>query len=69
MGADLDFTVSETVEQLEKWGHWFSEMTKIDGFRLDAISNILINGLNREQSNWIKNFLLLASTGLMILAN
>lgn len=23
MGADLDFTVSETVEQLEKWGHWF----------------------------------------------
>ncbi|MCG6978832.1 alpha-amylase, partial [Lactococcus lactis] len=40
MGADLDFSVSETVEQLEKWGHWFSEMTKIDGFRLDAIKHI-----------------------------
>lgn len=40
MRADLDFSVSETVEQLEKWGHWFSELTKIDGFRLDAIKHI-----------------------------
>ncbi|MDR0199093.1 MAG: alpha-amylase [Streptococcaceae bacterium] len=40
MGANLDFNVPETVEQLEKWGQWFTETTKIDGFRLDAVKHI-----------------------------
>lgn len=40
MGADLDFSVPETVAQLEKWGKWFVDTTQIDGFRLDAIKHI-----------------------------
>ncbi|GAB2024524.1 alpha-amylase [Lactovum odontotermitis] len=40
MGANLDMTVPETVEQLEKWGQWFTDTVKIDGFRLDAVKHI-----------------------------
>jgi alpha-amylase len=40
MGANLDMSVPETVEQLEKWGQWFTDATKIDGFRLDAVKHI-----------------------------
>ncbi|MDR0299978.1 MAG: alpha-amylase [Streptococcaceae bacterium] len=40
MGANLDMDVPETIEQLEKWGSWFTEITKIDGFRLDAVKHI-----------------------------
>ncbi|MDR2977657.1 MAG: alpha-amylase [Streptococcaceae bacterium] len=40
MGANLDMSVPETVEQLEKWGHWFTDNVKIDGFRLDAVKHI-----------------------------
>ena len=40
MGADLDFNVPETVNQLEKWGRWFLDLTGVDGFRLDAVKHI-----------------------------
>lgn len=40
MGANLDFSYPETLEQLEKWGQWFINETKIDGFRLDAVRHI-----------------------------
>ncbi|HEY0222468.1 MAG TPA: alpha-amylase [Lactovum miscens] len=40
MGANLDMEVPETVKQLEKWGSWFTELTQIDGFRLDAVKHI-----------------------------
>lgn len=40
MGADLDFGNPEVVEECKKWGEWYLETTKVDGFRLDAVKHI-----------------------------
>lgn len=40
MGADLDVTNPATVEELERWGKWYLDITKVDGFRLDAVKHI-----------------------------
>lgn len=43
MGADIDFKNPEVVEECTKWGKWYLEMTKVDGFRLDAVKHIDAN--------------------------
>lgn len=40
MGCDLDMENKETVEQLDKWGKWYQELTNVDGYRLDAVKHI-----------------------------
>lgn len=40
MGADLDFSNSHVVAELENWAQWYLEMTHLDGFRLDAVKHI-----------------------------
>ena len=40
MGADIDFKNPEVVEECKKWGKWYLELTKVDGFRLDAVKHI-----------------------------
>lgn len=40
MGADLDFSNREVVEELKRWGKWYVDFTDIDGFRLDAVKHI-----------------------------
>ena len=40
MGADLDFENPEVVKECKKWGKWYLETTKVDGFRLDAVKHI-----------------------------
>ncbi|MBS6185015.1 MAG: alpha-amylase, partial [Clostridium celatum] len=40
MGADLDFSNRDVVEELKKWGKWYVDFTNIDGFRLDAVKHI-----------------------------
>ena len=50
MGADLDFKNLEVVEECTKWGKWYLETTKVDGFRLDAVKHIDAN----FYKNWIK---------------
>lgn len=40
MGANVDFENTEVVEECINWGKWYLEMTKIDGFRLDAVKHI-----------------------------
>ena len=40
MGDDVDFSVPKVVEELYRWGHWYLDQTKIDGFRLDAVKSI-----------------------------
>ena len=40
MGADLDFSNKDVVEELKKWGKWYIDFTNIDGFRLDAVKHI-----------------------------
>ncbi len=40
MGCNLDMENPETVEQLDKWGKWYQELTDVDGYRLDAVKHI-----------------------------
>ena len=40
MGADLDFSNQEVIEECKNWGKWYLELTKVDGFRLDAVKHI-----------------------------
>lgn len=40
MGADLDFENQEVRDELGRWTRWYYDVTKVDGFRLDAIKHI-----------------------------
>lgn len=40
MGADLNFSNPSVVEELYRYGRWYLDMTKVDGFRLDALKHI-----------------------------
>ena len=40
MGADIDFSNPEVIEECDKWGKWYLELTGVDGFRLDAVKHI-----------------------------
>lgn len=50
MGADIDFKNKEVIEECTKWGKWYLDITKVDGFRLDAVKHIDSN-FYRE---WVK---------------
>lgn len=51
MGADVDFSYPPVLEEMDRWGKWYLEMTHLDGFRLDAVKHI-----NAEfYKNWIQN--------------
>ncbi|MDE6982330.1 MAG: alpha-amylase, partial [Lachnospiraceae bacterium] len=34
MGADLDMSAPQVIEELDRWGKWYLETTGVDGFRL-----------------------------------
>lgn len=40
MGADIDMGNPKVVNELHRWGAWFSDTTGVDGFRLDAVKHI-----------------------------
>jgi alpha-amylase len=40
MGCDVDFQHHEIREEALRWGKWYLDTTKVDGFRLDAIKHI-----------------------------
>ena len=40
MGADIDFTNKEVVEECTNWGKWYLDTVHMDGFRLDAVKHI-----------------------------
>ncbi len=40
MGADLDFGNKQVREECKKWGRWYLDFTKVNGFRLDAVKHI-----------------------------
>ncbi|MEG0276691.1 MAG: alpha-amylase [Coprobacillus sp.] len=40
MGADIDFKNDKVLEEMDKWGLWYMNMTHLDGFRLDAVKHI-----------------------------
>ena len=43
MGADLDFSNQRVVKECIDWGKWYLDLTKVDGFRLDAVKHIDAN--------------------------
>lgn len=40
MGADLDLSHDEVKSELDRFGKWYLDMTKVDGFRLDAVKHM-----------------------------
>lgn len=40
MGDDLDMGNPQVLEELERWGKWYLDVTKADGMRLDAVKHI-----------------------------
>jgi len=40
MGADLDMSNPEVLEELKRWGRWYLDTTGVDGFRLDAVKHM-----------------------------
>ena len=40
MGCDVDFTNPDVLSELYTWGRWYTQLTGINGFRLDAVKNI-----------------------------
>lgn len=40
MGADLDLDNREVKEELDRFGKWYLDTTKADGFRLDAVKHM-----------------------------
>ena len=40
MGADIELRNPQVRAELKHWGKWFAEITKVDGFRLDAVKHM-----------------------------
>lgn len=40
MGADIDLSHPEVVDELTKWGTWFVQELDLDGFRFDAVKHM-----------------------------
>ena len=38
--ADIDLNNYDVVTELKKWGKWYTDLTALDGFRLDAVKHI-----------------------------
>ena len=53
MGADLDFSNREVVEECKRWGLWYQRSTRVDGFRLDAIKHI-DSGFYKEWLDYLR---------------
>lgn len=49
MGADVDFSNPDVVDECMKWGKWYLDLTGVDGFRFDAVKHI--------ELDFIKNFM------------
>lgn len=40
MGADIDLSNPEVIQELKNWSKWYLDLTNVDGFRLDAVKHI-----------------------------
>ena len=49
MGADLDFSNQEVIDECIRWGKWYIDLTGINGFRFDALKHI--------ESSFIREFM------------
>ena len=69
MGCNLDMENPDTIEQLDKWGKWYQELTDVDGYRLDAVKHIrfdlFVDWLLHRREEKAKSYLLWGNIGLM----
>ena len=49
MGADIDVSNQEVIDECMKWGKWYLALTGVNGFRFDAVKHI--------ESNFIRDFI------------
>ena len=49
MGADIDLSNQEVIDECMKWGKWYLALTGVNGFRFDAVKHI--------ESNFIRDFI------------
>ena len=49
MGADIDFSNKEVIDECMKWGKWYLDTTGVNGFRFDAVKHI--------ESSFIRDFI------------
>ena len=49
MGADIDFSNKEVIDECMKWGKWYLDTTRVNGFRFDAVKHI--------ESSFIRDFI------------
>lgn len=40
MGADMDLSNPEVVEELKRWGSWYLDTVPVNGFRMDAVKHM-----------------------------
>jgi len=64
MFNDIDFRNEAVRQELNSWGHWYYQTTKVDGFRLDAVKHIasdfLIAWMDEMKSSCNKDFFFVA---------
>lgn len=64
MFNDIDFRNPAVRKELNHWGKWYYENTKIDGFRLDAVKHIsakfLLEWMDEMRSSCDKDFFIVA---------
>ena len=49
MGADLDFSNQDVINECKRWGEWYLDLTNVNGFRFDAVKHI--------ESSFIKDYI------------
>ncbi len=55
MGADLDLGHPEVKAELERFGKWYLDITKVDGFRLDAVKHMTA-GFYKDWISAMRNY-------------
>lgn len=64
MFDDLDFRNPAVGAELKAWGKWYHQITKVDGFRLDAVKHIspqfIIEWIDEMKQSCNKDFLIIS---------
>jgi alpha-amylase len=51
MGADVDMSHPDVINELKNWGVWYRDILNLDGFRIDAVKHIKYDFL----SDWLNH--------------
>ncbi|MES2419328.1 MAG: alpha-amylase [Bacteroidota bacterium] len=72
MFDDIDYRNPAVVQEINNWGKWFYETTKVDGFRLDAVKHIssgfIIEWLDEMKRNCNRDFFVISENWNVVAA-